>query len=194
MRRLSTRILGALAATLALAAIAPALTSAAGSASSAAPGIAGGWGAQPMSYIGSYRLLPIGQATAPAAAVAPSPPAGLFSLAVHAAAQLGASAGPISSGRLVTFLRKVKTGEPLAPSGILSIFGASGTQVLYLTDLAVRGDRRSATVNGGSFLGVPVGSLTATVGRGGLDAVIRASGLGTVRVRLTHFRAAPPSS
>ncbi len=189
-----TRILLAVAASVALALISVTGAAAGTTATTASPttAVAGGWGTT-SSYIGKYQLVPAGS-TATATAVS-SPAAGVFSMAVRAAAQLSAASGPVSSGALTTFLRKVKTGEPLAPSGILSIFGPSGSQVLYLTEMSLHGSRRTAVVNGGSFLGVPIGAFTATPGSGNsLDAVIRASGLGTAHVRLVNFTAAPPSS
>jgi hypothetical protein len=188
------RIYLVLAATLALAAVAPAVAFAAGGTTSAAPSpaVAGGWG-KTSSYIGKYQLVPSGTASTTTAVA--SPAAGVFSLAVRTAAQLRAASGPVSSGALKTFLRKVKTGEPLAPSGILSIFGSDGSQVLYLTELNLHGTQRTAVVNGGSFLGVPIGTLSATPGpSGSLDTVIKAGGLGTVHVRLVRFVAAPPSA
>ena len=166
-----------------------------GATSTGAPAVAvsGGWSHDTSSYIGTYSLVPVARTVAPA--TVSSPAAGVFSLAVRAAARLQADSGPLSGGSLTTFLRKVKTGEPLAPSGILSVFGSAGTEVLYLTDLDVHGNQRIATVDGGSFLGIPIGRFTATPSSGGvLDAVIRASGLGTAHVRLVHFSAAPPSS
>ena len=191
------RILLALAATLALTALVPAVAFAAGGSSSTAAGaaaIAGGWGSKTSSYIGKYTLVPAG-ATAATSTTVTVPAAGVFSLAVRTAVQLSSAAGPVSSGALTTFLRKVKTGEPLAPSGILSIFGSGGSQVLYLTEMGLHGTQRTAVVNGGSFLGVPIGTFTAVPGSAGsLDAVIKASGLGTVHVALKDFTAAPPSS
>jgi hypothetical protein len=159
-----------------------------------ATAIAGGWGSNPSTYIGKYTLVPVDSAASSATTVT-TPAAGVFSLAVRTAAQLSSAAGPVSSGALTTFLRKVKTGEPLAPSGILSIFGSGGSQVLYLTEMGLHGTQRTAVVNGGSFLGVPIGTFTAVPGSAGsLDAVIKASGLGTVHVALKDFTAAPPSS
>ncbi len=194
------RICLALAVALALSVLLPAAGVAAGTTTAAAPSatsapaVAGGWGSDTSTYIGTFRVVP-GAGTTTAHATVSSPAAGLFSMVVRAAAQLGAASGPVSNGQLVTFLRKVKTGMPLAPSGILSIFGASGSEVLYLTDLARHGTHRVATVNGGSFLGVPIGSVSATPGSGhSLNAVIKATGLGTVHVRLTDFAAAPPSA
>jgi hypothetical protein len=192
-----TRILLPLPAVLVLAALVPAAAFAAGGTSPAtagAPTIAGGWGSNAFSYIGKYTLEPTGTTSTTSTNVT-VPAAGVFSWAVRTAAQLSSAAGPVSSGALTTFVRKVKTGEPLAPSGILSIFGSSGSQVLYLTKMNLHGAQRTAVVNGGSFLGLPIGTFTATAGfRGSLDAVIKASGLGTVHVRLMNFVAAPPSA
>lgn len=189
------RIFLALAVTLALTALVPAAAVAAGSTTTtSATAVAGGWGKNTSTYIGTFKLVP-GAAASTQGTTVSAPAAGVFSLAVRTAAQLTAASGPVSSGQLVTFLRKVKTGEPLAPSGILSVFGSSGSEVLYLTDLALHGTKRVATVNGGSFLGVPIGTFTATPASGDdLNAVITATGLGSVPVRLTDFAAAPPSS
>jgi hypothetical protein len=78
------------------------------------------------------------------------------------------------------------------PSGILSLTTPAGSSVLYLTKLKSASSSRTATVNGGSFLGVPIGSLTGrSAGAGALTATIRAQGLGTLSVRFVRYSSKP---
>jgi hypothetical protein len=151
--------------------------------------VAGGWGAL-NGYLGRYHL--IGTVSGSPQAVSSPPSAGIFSVALNAADQL---ATPTSvRGQLSVFIRKVKTGEPLVPSGVLSVFDSSGSNVLYLTDLAVHHRIRTADVLGGSFLGVPTGHFAAHASGTTMTVHLRAHGIGTVTGRLTRFSTAPSPS
>jgi hypothetical protein len=148
--------------------------------------VAGGWG--PLSsYLGRYRL---SGTVSGSPEVAPSPSsAGIFSTALSAAEHLTVSTSV--RGQLSVFIRKVKTGEPLAPSGVLSVFDSNGSNVLYLTDLAVHHRIRTADVLGGSFLGVPTGHFTAHASGRTMTIHLQARGIGTVTGRLTRFSSDP---
>jgi hypothetical protein len=148
--------------------------------------VAGGWGAL-NGYLGRYHLSGA-VAGAPAAATSP-PSAGIFSVALSAADHL--STPTRVTGELSVFIRKVKTGEPYAPSGVMSVFDSSGSNVLYLTDLAVHHGIRTADVLGGSFLGVPTGHFTAHASGTTMTIGLQARGIGTVTGRLTRFSINP---
>jgi len=148
--------------------------------------VAGGWGAL-NGYLGRYHLS--GTVSGSPAAAASSPSAGIFSVALSAAEHLSTPARV--SGELSVFIRKVKTGEPYAPSGIMSVFDSSGSNVLYLSDLAVHHGIRTADVLGGSFLGVPTGHFTAHSSGTTMTIHLQARGLGTVTGRLTRFSINP---
>lgn len=155
-------------------------------ASAASPAITPGWGALP-SFLGRYHLVG-GTVAAPSA----SPSAGIFSLAVNGAARVAAVSQQPTGGELTIFMRKVKTGEPYVPSGILSVHTASGNSVIYLTMLSSAGSGRTAVVNQGAFVGNPIGKLTGTAGAGGrLTATVDAQGFPTFTVRLVRFSANP---
>jgi hypothetical protein len=151
--------------------------------------VAGGWG--PIaSYLGRYHLTGTVSGS-PQDAPSPSS-AGIFTTALNAAEHLTASTRV--RGQLSVFIRKVKTGEPLAPSGVLSVFDSSGSNVLYLTDLAVHHRIRTADVLGGSFLGVPTGHFTAHASGTTMTVHLRARGIGTVNGRLSRFSSEPAPS
>jgi hypothetical protein len=148
--------------------------------------VAGGWGSL-TSYLGRYHLM---GSVSGSPGDAPSPSsAGIFTTALSTAEHLTASRS--THGELAVFIRKVKTGEPLAPSGVLSLFDASGSNVLYLTDLAVHHRIRTADVLGGSFLGVPTGQFTAHASGTTMTIHLRARGIGTVTGRLIRFSSNP---
>jgi hypothetical protein len=148
--------------------------------------VAGGWG--PLAgYLGRYHLT---GTVSGSPQDAPSPPsAGIFTTALSAAERLTAS--KTARGELSVFIRKVKTGEPLAPSGVLSVFDSSGSNVLYLTELAEHHRTRTADVLGGSFLGVPTGHFTAHASGTTMAFQLRARGIGTVTGHLTRFSSEP---
>ena len=145
--------------------------------------VAGGWG--PLAgYLGRYHLTGTVSGS-PEVAAPGSSSAGIFSIALSAAEHLTTPARV--NGQLAVFIRKVKTGEPLAPSGVLSLFDANGSNVLYLTDLAVHHRIRTADVLGGSFLGVPTGHFSAHASGTTMTVHLGARGIGTVTGRLTRF-------
>ena len=151
----------------------------------AKPKLKPGWGAT-ASFLGRYRLV------AGTPMVPPPAQDGIFSLAVDLAQQLGTAAHRPTSGELTLFLRTVKKTEPPVPSGILSLVTPAGSYVLYLTHLKSGGTVRAATVNGGSFLGAPIGSLSGTGAvPGTLIANLSAQGIGALGVRFVRFSHSP---
>jgi hypothetical protein len=129
-----------------------------------------GWGAE-KSYLGRYRLLGATQQVSS-----------------------GASAVKLSSGELTMFMREEHKGAPLVPSGILELHGAApiGIELLYMTSLAHSGNVRHAVINGGSFAGPVLGSLTGVPGSGGkLTVTATVHGLGTLRASFVRFSDSP---
>jgi hypothetical protein len=144
-----------------------------------------GWGPK-ASFLGRYRL--------GARASVPQAPAqdGIFSLAVSVAERLATAARQPTSGELTLVLRTVKKTEPPVPSGILSVVTPAGSYVLYLTHLESAGQVRTATVNGGSFLGSAIGGLSGSSAAPGTLAVkLSAQGIGVLSVRFTRFSHSP---
>jgi hypothetical protein len=148
-----------------------------------------GWGTTTTAYIGRYQVSPGSKAPAP-----PATRDGIFTVALNAASRLAAASQQPTGGQLSVFLRKVKTGLPLSPSGILSLRTQEGNLIIYLTDLTSAGTTRSGMVNQGAFLGTPIGTLTATPdpsAGGTLDATIKASGLPEMTLKLKRFSISP---
>lgn len=156
-------------------------------ASAAASRSVPGWGS-PATFLGRYHIVPVaGQTTSQAPT-----PAGIFTVAVNTAARVAAAGYMPTGGELTVFLRKVKTGEPLQPSGILSVVTPSGNFVLYLTQLESAGAARSAVVNQGAFVGAPIGSLTGvSTAPEQLTARVSAQGIAPFTVRFVRFSASP---
>jgi hypothetical protein len=144
-----------------------------------------GWG-PPATFLGRYRL-------ASATPLPPAPPQdGIFTLAIETADRLTVSAHLPTSGELTLFMRTVKKTEPPVPSGILNLATPDGNFLAYLTHLKSAGSSRSATVNGGSFLGPPIGTLSdGTLAPGSLSADVNAQGFGPVRMRFVRFSQSP---
>jgi hypothetical protein len=144
-----------------------------------------GWGSTATS-VGRYQLAGI------AVSARPQPGAGIFTLAAVAANRLVVAARRPTGGELTLFLRKVKAGKPLVPSGILNIRSALGTNVLYLTDLRSAGAERAAVARGGSFLGPVIGRFTGTILEPGrMEATVQTSQLPTLTVLLSRFSSSP---
>lgn len=144
-----------------------------------------GWGPTGR-FLGRYHLIP-GAVAAPA-----SRPAGIFTVALATADQLAASSQRPTGGQLTLFMRTVKKTLPPVPSGILSLETPAGSTVVYLTQLSSAGLGRKALVNGGSFLGPTLGSLTGTSSAAGsLTATITTQALGTFSARFSRFSASP---
>jgi hypothetical protein len=97
-----------------------------------------------------------------------------------------------TAGELTVFMRKVKTGEPYAGSGILSVHLPDANFVLYLTELTSHGLARSAVVNQGAFVGDPIGRLTghSTAPRH-LTVTVKARGIPSLHARLVQFSSSP---
>jgi hypothetical protein len=99
--------------------------------------------------------------------------------------------GAATDGTLTLFLR-AEPGDPLVPSGMLSLHTKDGNTVGYLTDLRSAGGTVKATIRGGAFEGPAIGSLTATAPKGGSFAgTIQAPGVGSVRGNFTRVAKAP---
>jgi hypothetical protein len=99
-----------------------------------------------------------------------------------------------SEGSLTLFLRAQRPGDPLVPSGMLSLHTARGNTVGYLTDLKRRGATVRATVRGGTFEGPVIGTLTASAPAGGrFTGTIVARGAGTVEGDFVRVAKAPNS-
>jgi hypothetical protein len=157
--------------------------------SSAAESAGSGWGTQ-ASYLGRYhlRVLPLaGQSGSTPA----SGQAAVFSAAAAACQQVLAAVHP-TGGELTMFMREVKKGAPLVPSGILNLQAPGGNELVYLTYLTSSGSTRHAKINGGAFVGPVVGSFSATsTGPGTLAGTAQVEGIGTVEADYVRFSASP---
>ena len=123
-----------------------------------------GWGAT-AGFVGRYHLLPQRSAT---------------------------SVGRVTGGELTLFLRQVKKGKPLVPSGILHLQSRTASIVLYLTRLKEAGAQRMALVNGGAFVGPVIGTLRGIGTRPGLlGATVQAQGIPALTARFTRFSSSP---
>jgi hypothetical protein len=141
-------------------------TSGAAAAPSSASAKPGSWGAE-KTYIGRYRLLDATEQSYSAP-----------------------SATRLTSGELTLFMREEHKNAPLVPSGILSLQAPAplGTELLYLTSLAVHGETHRAAINGGAFVGPVVGSLSAVfTAPGKLTMTAEVQGIGTVHARFSRF-------
>ena len=123
-----------------------------------------GWGA-PAGFVGRYHLLPKRSPT---------------------------GVGRVTGGELTLFLRQVKKGKPLVPSGILHLQSRTASIVVYLTRLKEAGAQRMALVNGGAFVGPVIGTLRGTGTRPGLlGATVQAQGIPALTARFTRFSSSP---
>ncbi len=151
----------------------------------AAPKPIPGWGPTGR-FLGRYHVVP----GKPAASA--SQPAGIFTVALSAAARLSATAHVPTGGQLTMFMRTVKKTLPPEPSGIVSLQTPSGSAVVYLTMLSSAGLTRTAEVHGGSFLGPQIGTFSGTSAQpGALTGTISATGLGTFTVGFSRFSTNP---
>jgi hypothetical protein len=154
----------------------PSAVEAGGSSSSAkassgaeAPDVPSGWGPE-KSYLGRYHVLDATQR------------------------QAGGATTRLSGGELTMFMREVKKGKPLVPSGILNLTAPApvGTELLYLTSLSSYATTHEAVVNGGAFVGPVVGSFAAVpTGGGRLTMTATVDGIGTIRATLVRFSSSP---
>jgi hypothetical protein len=91
-------------------------------------------------------------------------------------------------GQLTLFIQEEFPGKPGVPSGIVSLRTASGTVVLYLTDLDHDGKQRLSLVHGGAFVAPATGSFTvATLGHGIVAGTLKQKGLTTQRLTFKRF-------
>ena len=153
----------------------------------AAPKSVFGWGPTGR-FLGRYHVTPGPAASSPT----PTPAAGIFTVALSAAAKLSATAQRPTGGQLSLFMRTVKKTLPPEPSGILSLQTPSASSVVYLTMLKSAGTGRTAEVHGGSFLGPQIGAFSgASAMAGSLSGKLTASGIGTFALRFTRFSTKP---
>jgi hypothetical protein len=161
------------------------------SGSAAASSSHSGWGAE-SSYLGRYHLR--AQSLTPAAQ-GPGEVTGqaaVFSAVATACRQITASSPLPKGGELTMFMREVKKGKPLVPSGILDIRSASGDELIYLTYLTSSGTSLHAKINGGAFVGPVIGSFDGRLtGSGMISAITKAEGLGTLTASYTRFSDSP---
>jgi hypothetical protein len=126
-----------------------------------------GWGAE-SAYLGRYQ-----------AHIAPS-----------SVAQVPKSTRP-ESGALTLFMREVKKGKPLVPSGILALHAPQSSVVVYLTYLSSSHGKVHAKINGGSFLGPVIGSFTGVTSPGTVLGTARIEGLGDVEAHYVRVSKSP---
>jgi hypothetical protein len=164
-----------------------ALTALASPAAQAAKGSAtgAGWGAE-ASYIGRYdaSFLPGAGASS---RVAPAQ-AAIFDAIADTCQKLATAGTQPTSGELTMFMREVKKGKPLVPSGILAMRAPAGNELLYLTYLTDKAGTLGAKINGGAFVGPVIGSFAGH--RSGPDTIVgtaTAEGLVTVTASFTRF-------
>jgi hypothetical protein len=106
--------------------------------------------------------------------------------------QITAATALPKGGELTMFMREVKKGKPLVPSGILDIQSASGDELVYLTYLTSSGTSLHAKINGGAFVGPVIGSFDGkSTGYGTIRASARIEGLGTLTASYSRFSDSP---
>jgi hypothetical protein len=96
-----------------------------------------------------------------------------------------------ATGDLSLFLRTIKSTEPLALSGILSIKRTTGEQLVYLTNLTSRQGALHADINGGSYFGPVIGSFTGIRNTTSVVGTISLSGFPSFEARFTPIGRAP---
>lgn len=113
-----------------------------------------GLGPKNAAAYGRYRLVP-GDAQA-------GENAGTYAPVLRLASRLSGDGQAPDSGSLLLFGNTVKKGAPLVPTGIVTLHRPDATDVAYLTDFKWAGDRRGATMRGGSTDGPEVGTFTGS--------------------------------
>ena len=145
-----------------------------------------GWGAE-ATYIGRYTATFVPGARAPTR-LAPAH-AAIFDAIANSCQRLAAAGGTRpTSGELTMFMREVKKGKPLVPSGVLAMKAPAGNELLYLTYLSNKGGTLAAKINGGAFVGPVIGSFTGH--RTGPDTIlgtVSAEGIATVTASFSRF-------
>ncbi len=95
-------------------------------------------------------------------------------------------------GELTLFMRKVNGQPKPVLSGILSLHGASGSNVLYLTHFVHSGMKLSTTLSAGIYTGPVVGRFVVTTRASGrLTVALVVPGGAPVALRLVRFSANP---
>jgi hypothetical protein len=113
-----------------------------------------GLGPKDAAAYGRYRLVP-GDAQA-------GENAGVYAPVLRLASHLSGDGRAPDSGSLTLFGNVVKKGAPPVPAGIVTLHRPASTDVAYLTDFKWGGDRRSATIRGGSTDGPEVGTFAGS--------------------------------
>ena len=110
---------------------------------------------------------------------------------VQSSASRSGSAPPTASpgtqrirGDLSLFLRTIKHTEPVALSGILTLDGPKGEQLVYMTDLTSKQGILHADINGGSYFGPVIGSFTGIRHSRNLSGIIHLAGFGGLEVQM----------
>jgi hypothetical protein len=104
----------------------------------------------------------------------------------------GGAATTATQGSLMMFLRAEHPGDPLIPSGMLSLHVSSGNMIGYLTDLRSNGGTVRATIRGGTFQGPAIGSLTGAFPKNGaFRGIVKAPGVGSVEGEFVRVAGAP---
>jgi hypothetical protein len=165
---------------------APALGPLAAPALATGSSASGGWGSE-KSYLGRYHIDVLPGIGAPSPSATPVR-ASVFSAVVVACQQLSTAGTRPSGGELTMFMREVKKGKPLVPSGILNLRAPEGNELLYLTYLTDRNGVLGAKINGGAFVGPVLGSFTGhRTGPETIVATTTAEGIVTVEASFTRF-------
>ncbi len=150
-----------------------------------------GWGAQ-SSYLGRYHLQAQSLTSAGQGSGESAGQAAVFNAVATACQQITAANTLPKGGELTMFMREVKKGKPLVPSGILDIQSASGDELVYLTYLSSSGTSLHAKINGGAFVGPVIGSFDGkSTGPGKINASARIEGLGTLSASYSRFSDSP---
>lgn len=154
-------------------------------------GSSSGWGTE-ASYIGRYHLNVLPLSERATSVPATSSHAAIFSGVVGACERLTATATHPTGGELTMFMREVKKGKPLVPSGILNLKAQAGNELVYLTYLSASGTKLHAKINGGAFVGPVVGSFEGTkTGPNTISGTAIVESVGTVEATFTRFSSSP---
>jgi hypothetical protein len=105
-------------------------------------------------------------AAAPVAKVVPGWPGGLKSYQGRYMLVTSSSAGFAKSGELTIFGRVVHGLKGLQLSGILALYAADGSSVVYLTRFVHVGSKLSATLHAGIYTGPTIGKFSLITRKG----------------------------
>ena len=102
----------------------------------------------------------------PAAKAVPGWPGGLKSYQGRYSLVTSSNAGFAKSGELTIFGRVVHGLTGLQLSGILAVYAADGSSVLYLTRFVHAGEKLSATLHAGIYTGPTIGKFSLITRKG----------------------------